>query len=164
MGRPAASALLQPGLHPDLRPLPRAEVGAAAPVEAPCRSPAPEPCATRARPLTPHGCAHVRVEPTQRQVHPRRKDNWLGAQAFTLVATLAGFAVPVEVGGARLAYLATASDTEVPSGSYFSAATGSRAASRVEGFEEGVVSPEGADEAKAATLWDRTVDLTAPYM
>ena len=48
-----------------------------------------------------------------------RKDNFVGTMLFSFVATnLAGFSVPVEVGGARLAYAATASEAEVPSGNY----------------------------------------------
>ena len=43
-----------------------------------------------------------------------RKDNLVGTLLFSFVATnLAGFSVPVEVGGARLAYAATASEAEV---------------------------------------------------
>ena len=49
-----------------------------------------------------------------------RKDNFFGAQAFTLFAGLAGFAVPIDVGGRRLAFVATASDADVPPGSYLS--------------------------------------------
>ena len=58
-----------------------------------------------------------------------------GTLLFSFVATnLAGFSVPVEVGGARLAYAATASEAEVPSGSYLSApAATSKAATRAEG-------------------------------
>jgi protochlorophyllide reductase len=64
-----------------------------------------------------------------------RKDNLVGTLLFSFVATnLAGFSVPVEVGGARLAYAATASEAEVPSGSYLSApAATSKAATRAEG-------------------------------
>lgn len=83
-----------------------------------------------------------------------RKDNWLGATAFTAFARLAGFAVPRTVGGARLAYVAT--DGSLPRGCYLSAPTGSRAATVADGFAEGSVSPEGRDDALAARLWDRS--------
>eukprot|EP00629_Pelagomonadales_sp_RCC1024_P017814 CAMPEP_0119269676 /NCGR_PEP_ID=MMETSP1329-20130426/6989_1 /TAXON_ID=114041 /ORGANISM="Genus nov. species nov., Strain RCC1024" /LENGTH=317 /DNA_ID=CAMNT_0007269677 /DNA_START=273 /DNA_END=1222 /DNA_ORIENTATION=- len=82
-----------------------------------------------------------------------REDNWLGATAFTFFAGLAGFAVPIEVGGERLAYMATA---DLPSGSYLSADTGSRAASIADGFDDGLISKEGSDDALAAKLWDRS--------
>ena len=88
-----------------------------------------------------------------------RKDNWLGATAFTLIAGLAGFAVPVSVGGARLAYVATA--TDLARGAYLSAETGSRAATYADGFDDGLISPEGADAALAARLWDRSRALVS---
>ena len=48
-----------------------------------------------------------------------RKDNFVGTLLFSFVATnLAGFSVPVEVGGARLAYAAMASEAEVLITSY----------------------------------------------
>ena len=86
-----------------------------------------------------------------------REDNWLGATAFTFFAGLAGFAVPIDVGGARLAYVA--SDDDLPAGAYLSAPTGSRAATLADGFDDGLISPEGRDAALAARLWDATVAL-----
>eukprot|EP00316_Scyphosphaera_apsteinii_P023657 CAMPEP_0119336224 /NCGR_PEP_ID=MMETSP1333-20130426/91356_1 /TAXON_ID=418940 /ORGANISM="Scyphosphaera apsteinii, Strain RCC1455" /LENGTH=333 /DNA_ID=CAMNT_0007346981 /DNA_START=45 /DNA_END=1046 /DNA_ORIENTATION=+ len=90
-----------------------------------------------------------------------RKDNWLGTAVFSFVAEkVAGFSVPVEVGGSRLAYLATASEEEVPHGSYFSApAATSRATSRAEGFKEAKISKEANDDALAARLWERSAQL-----
>lgn len=88
-----------------------------------------------------------------------REDNWLGATAFTFFAGLAGFAVPIEVGGDRLAYLATASDEEVPAGSYLSGPTGSKGYTRADGFDDGLISPEGLDEALAGRLWKRSAEL-----
>ena len=88
-----------------------------------------------------------------------RKDNWLGATAFTFVAGLAGFAVPIDVGGQRLAFMATASDADVPPGSYFSGPTGSRGFSREDGFTDGTISNEGLDDALAARLWERSIEL-----
>jgi light-dependent protochlorophyllide reductase len=81
-----------------------------------------------------------------------REDNWLGATAFTLFAGLVGFAVPIEVGGERLAYMATADESTVPSGSYFSAKTGSKAATKADGFADATVSTEASDDALAARL------------
>ncbi|KAJ1447937.1 hypothetical protein M885DRAFT_540997 [Pelagophyceae sp. CCMP2097] len=83
-----------------------------------------------------------------------RKDNFVFATAFTAIATLAGLAVPVDVGGARLAYMATAPDSEVPPGSYLSAKTGSKGVTVADGFEPAAVSAEAADAALAAKLWD----------
>jgi len=88
-----------------------------------------------------------------------RADNFFAASAFTFIAGIVGFAVPIEVGGARLAYMATTEEGEVPSGSYFSAETGSRAASRDEGFDGCGVSVEAADEGLAKRLWDRSAEI-----
>jgi light-dependent protochlorophyllide reductase len=86
-----------------------------------------------------------------------RKDNWLAATAFAFAAEkLLGFAVPIDVGGDRLAYLATASDEAVPSGSYLSAPTGAKGFTREEGFDDGLISAEASDDAKAAKLWELT--------
>lgn len=88
-----------------------------------------------------------------------REDNWLAATAFTVVAGLAGFAVPIDVGGDRLAYMATASDRDVPPGSYLSGPTGSKGYTRADGFDDGQLSDEASDEAKAARLWDRSCEV-----
>jgi len=63
-----------------------------------------------------------------------RKDNWLSTALFSFVAEkVARFSVPVGVGGARLAYCATASGAEVPNGAYLSAPSAtSTATSRAE--------------------------------
>lgn len=86
-----------------------------------------------------------------------REDNWLGATAFTLIAGLVGFAVPVEVGGERLAYMAT--DNDIASGSYYSADVGSKAATKADGFEQGVISTEASNDDLAARLWDRSAEI-----
>lgn len=89
-----------------------------------------------------------------------REDNWLGATAFTLFAGLVGFAVPIEVGGERLAYMATSDDTEVPSGSFFSAdKVGSKATIKADGFDDTVVSKEALDNSLASKLWDRSTEI-----
>ena len=88
-----------------------------------------------------------------------RANNWLGATAFTIIAGAAGFAVPIEVGGDRLAFMATASDAEVPPGSYLSGPTGSKGFSRADGFGDGLISPEASDGTLAATLWEKTAKL-----
>jgi len=90
-----------------------------------------------------------------------RQDNALSTALFSFVATsIAGFSVPVEVGGARLAYVATAPEAEVPSGSYLSAASAtSKAATRAEGFDEAQVSKEARDDALAARLWERSAEV-----
>ena len=95
--------------------------------------------------------------PTSGLFRAPREDNWLGATAFAFFAGLAGFAVPIDVGGERLAYVATSN--EVPRGAYLSAETGSKAATYAEGFDDGLISPEGQDEALAARLWDRSREL-----
>lgn len=83
-----------------------------------------------------------------------RADNFLGATAFTFVAGLIGFAVPISVGGQRLAYMATAGDKEVPSGSYLSAETGSKVFTVADGFSKSDVSKEASDDVLASKLWD----------
>lgn len=64
--------------------------------------------------------------------------------------------MPIDVGGERLAFIATATDEEVPAGAYLSAPTGSRG---LDAFEQGVISAEGSDDAKAKRLWERTAEL-----
>ena len=86
-----------------------------------------------------------------------REDNFFGATAFAFFAGLAGFAVPIDVGGERLAYVATSG--EVPRGAYLSAETGSKAATYADGFDDGLISPEGQNDQLAARLWDRSREL-----
>lgn len=88
-----------------------------------------------------------------------RNDNWFAAQAFTVVAGLAGFAVPIDVGGGRLAHLATASDALVPPGAYLAGPTGSKGFTRDDGFDDGTISTEGRDDAKAERLWALSCEL-----
>ena len=90
-----------------------------------------------------------------------REDNWLSTAIFAFVAEkVIKFAAPVEVGGARLAYMATASEGEVPSGSYLSAPSAtSTATCREEGFDAAAVSTEAQDDALAARLWERSAEL-----
>ena len=88
-----------------------------------------------------------------------RKDNFLGAQAFTIFAGLAGFAVPIEVGGRRLAHMATASDAEVPPGSYLAGPTGSKGFMRDDGFDDARISKEASDDAKATRLWELSSEI-----
>ena len=45
--------------------------------------------------------------PTSGLFRAPREDNFFGATAFAFFAGLAGFAVPIDVGGGRLAYVAT---------------------------------------------------------
>ncbi len=95
--------------------------------------------------------------PTSGLFRAPREDNFFGATAFAFFAGLAGFAVPIDVGGERLAYVATSDD--VPRGAYLSAETGSKAATYAEGFDDGLISPEGQNDALAARLWDRSREL-----
>lgn len=87
-----------------------------------------------------------------------REDNWFGATAFTFVAGLVGFAVPIEVGGERLEYMIKSDDSEIPSGSYFSADVGSKAATKADGFNgDSGISVEASNDDLAASLWDLSV-------
>ncbi|EOD11235.1 hypothetical protein EMIHUDRAFT_76865 [Emiliania huxleyi CCMP1516] len=87
-----------------------------------------------------------------------RRDNFLSAALFSFVATsVARFSQPVEVGGARYAYLATAPEEEVPPGSYLSAPAATSAAATVaDGFGPAAVSREAQDKELAARLWERS--------
>lgn len=86
-----------------------------------------------------------------------RNDNWFAATAFTVFATLAGFAVPISVGGERLAYMATSEN--IPSGSYFSAEAGSKAITPEDGFDDTVVSKEAMNDELSVKLWDRSIEI-----
>ncbi len=87
-----------------------------------------------------------------------REDNFIGTAIFSFVANnVAGISVPVEVGGERLAYVATASDDEIPSGSYLSAPSPrSKAATKADGFADANVSVEARNEGVAARLWEKS--------
>jgi len=102
--------------------------------------------------------------PTTGLFQSLRDTNWLKAQALTFFATVVGFAVPVEVGGNRLAYMATADEEEVPSGSYFSAKVKSRAMTQATGFQQWAVSKEASDNDLAARLWDCSLDVVRSWM
>jgi len=113
--------------------------------------------------------------PTSGLFRAPREDNWLGATAFTFIAGLIGFAVPIEVGGARLAYLATVStsntDTNnnnnndgiiIKNGSYFSADVGSKATTIEDGFnDQTTVSVEASNDDLASRLWDLSAQIVA---
>lgn len=90
-----------------------------------------------------------------------RADNWLSASIFSFVAEkIAGFSQPVEVGGSRLAYMATASEADVPSGSYLSApAATSKATTRADGFDAAQISKEARDDALAKRLWELSAQV-----
>jgi NAD(P)-dependent dehydrogenase (short-subunit alcohol dehydrogenase family) len=90
-----------------------------------------------------------------------RKDNAVGAALFTFVATnVAKFAVPIDVGGDRLAFLAASPEAAaLPSGSYLSADTGSLAVTPGEGFIDGIISAEAQDDAKVEELWQKSVEV-----
>ena len=94
-----------------------------------------------------------------------RADNFFGTALFAFVATnVAKFSVPVEVGGARLAYLATADEDEVPSGSYLSAPSAtSTAATDADGFDAAPVSAEASDDDLAARLWERSAEVVGLF-
>ena len=58
--------------------------------------------------------------------------------------------------------MATASEDEAPSGSYFSAPSAtSQATSRADGFDSAPISKEAQDDGLARKLWERTEKLVA---
>ena len=94
-------------------------------------------------------------------IRSAREDSPISTALFSFVASrVAGFSVPVDVGGDWHEYLVTAPEEEVPSGSYLAAASAtSRATTRSEGFEEAQVSDEARDDDLAARLWERSADV-----
>ncbi len=104
-------------------------------------------------------CFNPGLVPSSGLFRAPREDNWLGATAFSAFARLAGFAVPVGVGGDRLAYVASAADDIVPSGSYLTAPVGSKGFTRDDGFVDGTISTEARDDAKAGRLWVRSCEI-----
>jgi len=88
-----------------------------------------------------------------------RKDNWLGATAFTFVMGIFGIAVPIAVGGERLAFMAVADESDVPDGAYFSAEPGSRGITSSDGFGPADLSEEASDDILAAKLWNRSIEI-----
>ncbi|OEU18481.1 NAD(P)-binding protein [Fragilariopsis cylindrus CCMP1102] len=92
-----------------------------------------------------------------------RADNWLGATAFTIIAGVVGFAVPIEIGGGRLAYMATvntskstsSTDGIIKNGSYFSADVKSKGTTIEDGFDDQTtISMEASNDDIASQLWD----------
>jgi len=88
-----------------------------------------------------------------------RKDNWLRSAVFVFAMSAIGVAVPSEVGGERLAYMALADDSEIPPGSYYSSETGSRACTRADGFGPASMSKEAMDDALATKLWETSMQI-----
>jgi len=98
--------------------------------------------------------------PTTGLFRSARKDNPFRARAFTFIAGLVGLAVPVEVGGARLAFVATAGREEIPDGSYLSSPTGESSTNvDKEGLVPATVSIEASNESLASKLWDRSGEI-----
>ena len=91
-----------------------------------------------------------------------REDNWFGATAFTFIAGVIGFAVPIEIGGGRLAYMATVNTTKsstttdgIKNGSYFSADVKSKGTTIEDGFDDQTtISVEASNDDIASQLWD----------
>ncbi|OEU13121.1 NAD(P)-binding protein [Fragilariopsis cylindrus CCMP1102] len=91
-----------------------------------------------------------------------REDNWFGATAFTFIAGVIGFAVPIEIGGGRLAYMATVGNTKkstttdgIKNGSYFSADVKSKGTTIEDGFDgQTTISVEASNDDIASQLWD----------
>jgi protochlorophyllide reductase len=94
-----------------------------------------------------------------------RETNPWKAQALTFFARIIGFSIPVEVGGDRLVYMATTeSDNVIPSGSYFSAPTKSRAVRKEDGFQQTTVSKEASDDNLASRLWDKSAEVVRGWL
>jgi light-dependent protochlorophyllide reductase len=96
-----------------------------------------------------------------------REDNWFGATAFTLIAGLIGFAVPIDIGGERLAYMAATVNTKsstttdgIKNGSYFSADVKSKATTIKDGFDDQTtISVEASNDDLASQLWDLSAKI-----
>ena len=73
-----------------------------------------------------------------------------------------GFAVPVQVAGERLVYMATA--VQIPSGSYYSAPVKSLGITPADGFVAVPVSKEGSDPIQAKRLWDKSLEIVKEWL
>lgn len=125
--------------------------------------------------------------PTTGLFQPLRDHEWWKAQMLTIFAKLAGFSVSEDVGGRRLAYMATMTataeatgdgspptpssssgaspSTGIPlNGSYFSAPSKSTAATMNEGFQPTDVSNEALNRELATKLWERSLDVVKGWM
>eukprot|EP00550_Attheya_septentrionalis_P002125 CAMPEP_0198290808 /NCGR_PEP_ID=MMETSP1449-20131203/8539_1 /TAXON_ID=420275 /ORGANISM="Attheya septentrionalis, Strain CCMP2084" /LENGTH=326 /DNA_ID=CAMNT_0043989357 /DNA_START=47 /DNA_END=1027 /DNA_ORIENTATION=+ len=97
--------------------------------------------------------------PTSGLFRVPREQNWIKVALFASFMRLLGVAVPVEVGGARMAYMVTSNDDEIPSGSFVSAPGGSRAITKADGFQDHPVSEEAQNDALASQLWEASAKV-----
>jgi len=105
--------------------------------------------------------------PTTGLFQPLRDAQWFRAHLLTVFAWASGISVPEQVGGDRLAYVATSVDLpqSCPNGSYLSApGAKSRAASVQDGFTARPVSKEASDGELAAKLWDTSLEVVKNWM
>lgn len=94
-----------------------------------------------------------------------REESWWKAQALTLFASIMGFSVPIEVAAGRLAYLATAPQTElIPDGSYFCAPNKSKATTPEGGFAITPVSKEASNDDLAERLWEKSLEVVHDWL
>lgn len=105
--------------------------------------------------------------PTTSLFDSLRRESYWKAQALTLMASLLGFSVPVEVAGQRLAYLATTPlPNTVPNGAYYSAPVKSRAVTPAEhnAFDVTTVSKEAATDSVAEQLWEDSMKVVGEWL
>lgn len=94
-----------------------------------------------------------------------REESWWKAQALTLFASIMGFAVPVEVTGERLVYLATTMQ-KIPNGAYYSAPNKSKATTPdvEDGFAITTVSKEASNDVLADRLWQKSLEIVHDWL
>jgi light-dependent protochlorophyllide reductase len=108
-------------------------------------------------------CFNPGFVPTTGLFDSLRKESWFKATALTIFANIMGFAIPLQVAGDRLAYLATTTD-DIPNGSYFSAPAKCQGTTPETGFVLSAVSKEASDDAVAARLWEKSLEIVQPWL
>ncbi len=109
-------------------------------------------------------CFNPGFIPTTGLFSSLREESWWKAQALTLFAKLMGFSVPLEVGGARLVYMATTPN--IQNGSYFCAPVKSKATTpdMENGFVPTEVSKDASNDQLAARLWEKSFEVVHDWI
>ncbi|CAB9521852.1 Protochlorophyllide reductase A, chloroplastic [Seminavis robusta] len=107
-------------------------------------------------------CFNPGFVPTTGLFESLRQESWWKAKALTLLASIIGFSIPVEVAGARLVTMATHPD--IPNGSYYCAADKSKGATPEEGFVVTNVSEDASNDALAEALWKKSMEIVKPWL
>jgi NAD(P)-dependent dehydrogenase (short-subunit alcohol dehydrogenase family) len=115
-------------------------------------------------------CFNPGFVPTTGLFHSLRTDNWWKAEALTWVAKMMGIAIPVQVAGDRMVYMATtttfvdSSSNNYYNGSYYCAPTKSLGTTPSDGFVDTPVSKEASDADLGARLWERSLEIVGDWL